>query len=91
VVSGSNPLEEKQRAGKGENVTQLTTIYIEQYAKLHKKSWRADKRRIEQYIIPHIGNRLIDSVERADVAKLHLKITKSGKPYEANRVFSLLV
>jgi integrase len=61
--------------------------YLNRWAIPRKKTWRADKRRIERRILPALGNRRLDDVKRHDVAALQASIVA---PYESNRVIEVL-
>lgn len=89
VIDGNDPLENRKKAAKGETVKDLCAVYLEQHAKVHKKSWKEDERRIEQYILSIWGNLKVSNIKRADTAALHGKIGKNH-PYEANRVLELI-
>ncbi len=86
---GADPLEELQEARRGDTVKDLAAIYLERHAKKHKKSWKDDERRLDNYIVPALGHRKIADVKRSDVARLHGDIGDT-KPYEANRVLALV-
>lgn len=89
VLSGSDPLEKRKKAAKGETINDLAIAYVARHAKVHKKSWKDDERRINKYILPLWGNLKVVNIKRADVAALHGKIG-AQHPYEANRVLELL-
>src|SRR5690606_16220907 len=55
----------------------------------HKKSWRKDESHINRFIIPAWGTHKVVNVLQSDVIALHNKIGKT-RPYEANRVLTLL-
>jgi integrase len=63
--------------------------FIDNYAKLHKRTWADDLGRLERHILPVWRTQCLDAISRADVAALHQKIGKKT-PYEANRVLSLI-
>jgi len=84
-----DPLETRKRLAAGETMADLCEAYLERHAKLVKRSWRDDERRINGRIIPKLGNVKASAVKRADVAALHTKIGKTA-PYEANRVTALI-
>lgn len=67
----------------------MTQAYIEQHAKIRKRTWREDKRRIDLYVLPALGSRKISAVIRPDIAKLHRRVGRTS-PYEANRLLALL-
>ena len=87
-TSGADPLEERQKATRGETVADLCAAYMERHGNA-KKSGGDDQRRIDRYILPPWRNLKASAIKRADVAALHSKIGKRG-PYEANRVLALL-
>lgn len=83
-----DPLEERQKAARGETVADLCAAYMERHGDA-KKSGTEDQRRIDRYILPAWRNLKAAAIKRADVAALHSKVGKRG-PYEANRVLALL-
>jgi integrase len=87
--SGSDPVDARQKARKGETVRDLAALYMERHAKPHKKTWREDERRLNKWVVPAFGSRKVVEVKRPDVARLHHKIGESA-PYEANRVLALV-
>jgi integrase len=76
---------------KGEpTVKELAGDYIEQHAIPHKKpsSVKQDRRMIRTHVIPALGDKLVSTVGKRDIEKLHNSLMDT--PYEANRVRSLL-
>ena len=87
----ADPLAERQHEALGETMRELCAIYLDRYAKPHKKSWREDERRINNRLLPRWGDLKAKAIHRADVAALHAEIgAKEGKPYEANRTLALI-
>lgn len=86
---GRDPLEERQKAARGEAFKELCTQYLERYAKPQKRSWKDDERRINKRLLPQWANWKIVNIRHADVATLHSKIGVDH-PYEANRVVELI-
>ncbi len=89
IIEGHDPLEERKQALRSKAVRELAVAYLERHAKVHKKSWKDDERRIDKYILPAWANARASNIKRADVAALHAKIGRKH-PYEANRVVELL-
>jgi integrase len=84
---GKDPLEEKNKARNGTLMSDLCIAYMERHAKLRKKSWMEDQRRIKLYILPAFGSKQVQQLRRADIAALHHDIgAVQQKPYMANRV-----
>lgn len=90
VIEQKDPLEDRMKQRRGEKIKDLCGVYIERYAKLHKKSWKKDESRINRIIIPRWGNHMADSINRSDVAELHSQLGEMSGHYEANRVVELL-
>jgi len=89
IAQGINPNKEKSKIKKELTFEELFTLYLERYAKPHKKSWGNDS---TQYRI-HLkqwDKRKISSIHKADVEVLHAKIGKTSGQYAANRVLSQL-
>jgi integrase len=87
-IGGADPLEQRQKAARGETVADLCSAYMERHGNA-KKSARDDQRKIDRYILPAWRTRKAAAIRRADVAALHAKIGKTA-PYEANRTLALL-
>lgn len=89
VLDGKDPLEEKNKAAKGTRFDAFCEMYIERYAKQHKKSWLEDQRRIDKYLKPEFGTHRVDAISRNDIARLHSRLG-SEYPYAANRCIEQL-
>lgn len=89
VTTGGDPAEVRKQKRQAETVTEFAALYMERHAKVGKKSWQADERRLRRYILPDFGQRPLAEVTRVDVAKLYQRI-RAEHPHEANRVLSLL-
>ena len=89
VEEGRDPLQEKKIAARGKTFGDLLESYIEDHAKLHKKTWEADQRRLNRLVPVAWKGRKADSITGADVAELHRRIGRET-PYEANRLLENL-
>lgn len=89
VNNGGDPLHDRKKSVRGKTINDLCEAYLERYAKLHKKTWRDDNRRINTHIISIWKNTPVNSIKREDIASLHNKIGRNA-PYEANRTLALL-
>lgn len=89
VTDGDDPLDIRRRAANGETIKDLCKTYLDRHAKLRKRSWKDDERRIERHIKPAWANLKVVALKRTDVAMLHNKIGCNG-PYEANRTVRLI-
>ena len=63
----------------------LAEQYMDRHAKVHKRSWREDRRALDRDILPRLKNRKAKDVRRADVSALIDVIIERGAPVLANR------
>ena len=96
VEDGQDPLLEKQRAAHGQTMGDLIDRYIKDHAigprgegDPHKRTWRADQRRLNRHIPTAWRGRKVSAIKRHDVAELHNRIG-ANTPYEANRLLEVL-
>lgn len=89
LVDGKDPLAERQRVAQGETVKDLATLYLERYAKPHKKTWRTDNAMLRDLILPRWGTLKLTALARTDVADLHRRMGLKH-PYSANRMTELV-
>lgn len=88
IAKGENPARERQRIKSEATFGELFDIYLEQYAKPHKRTWPND----QSMYNCHLGglkNRRLRDIRKADVGDLHAKIGRES-PYAANRVVALV-
>lgn len=64
--------------------------YIEKYAMVNKKSWKADKRTLDVDILPEIGHLKMRDIKRRDLVVVIDKVAGKGSLIMANRVHALL-
>ena len=67
----------------------LSERYIEDYAKEHKRSWKADSQRLRDHLVPAIGKRKLSEISLSQLQRLHSRIKKEKSPATANRVAAL--
>jgi integrase len=91
IDQGHDPLAEREALLKAPSVTDLVGRWREEAApKKRERSRQEDESLLAQWIIPELGRKLVAEVKRADIEKLHNKITKTGAPVRANRTIALL-
>ena len=90
VERGNDPASDKMEARRGATVRDLCGRFLSDYANGRKKesSIRDDRRMIEQFVIPFLGNRKVSEVGRPDMLNLHNSLRDT--PYQANRVLALM-
>ena len=91
VDQGGDPASDLANMKDALTIKALAQRYLEEHAKPKKKpaSYTRDKRLIERFILPAIGRKRIDALNRGDVAKLHTKIGQVT-PIQANRTLAVL-
>ena len=86
---GCDPLDQRAKRNHGETIADLAETYIERHAKVHKRTWIADQRAINKYILPAWATKQVQNLERSDVARLHHDVGRTY-PYTANRLLELI-
>jgi integrase len=71
-------------------VNALVETYLQDYARVQKRSWRDDSRRLHKKVIPAWRHRLVKDISRADVRDLLAEPVRAGHITEANRLRALL-
>ncbi len=89
VRDGTDPIGERRRAAQGRTFGDLIESYVERHAKVHKKTWRDDKQRLNRHIPASWHGRKAHSITREEIAELHDRIGRRT-PYEANRLLEVL-
>ena len=89
-TEGADPAHERHAARDVFTVGDLATLYIEQHAKPHKKSWREDQWKLNKYVLPAWKSRPVAAITRTDVHALLDAIAGNGTGVQANRVQSLI-
>ena len=87
---GGDPAYEKRASKKAETFTQLADLYVQEYAKPNKKSWRLDEKALHRDVVPRLGSRRAVDITRRDVRDVLDAIKGRGSPIQANRTFEML-
>jgi integrase len=90
IAAGEDPQAERverRETSTAETVAQIAELYLDVYAKEHKrpKSYSMDRWQLETYVLPRWGDRPVDQVTKRDVRELledlaEGKIAARGKP-----------
>lgn len=89
ILDNVNPLDKRKQLSKEQTIRVLCDAYLSRYAKIHKKTWQEDERRINRHILSKWGSHSVKSITRNDIAAFHTQLGKTV-PYEANRILRLL-
>jgi integrase len=88
IVDGANPNQQKKSIRQEIEFGQLFNQYMNDYAKVHKKSWSNDQDLYKCHLTEW-KNKKISSIKKSDITNIHIKIGKH-RQYAANRALSLL-
>lgn len=75
---------------KKDSIDALAELYIEQHAKVKKRTWRADNGKLRNDVLKRWKGRPVSSITRRDCVELIQGIADRGAPIVANRVSALL-
>lgn len=89
VATGQDAAAIRERRTREVSLGQLFVRYLDDFAKLHKRTWAQDRAQFERYLGQWRGRR-VDSVTRADVVKLHAQVGAENGHYAANRALALV-
>jgi integrase len=91
IDGGGDPLAELEAERGAPTVNDLIRRFLEEHVSRKRPSTQADYRiAIERHIRPAIGNKKLAEVTWADGDALHRKLTKAGKPTQANRIAAVM-
>ena len=89
VKKGRDPSQEKREKALAETFGELANLYIEQYAKPRKRSWKEDLRKIKVEVPKGWKNRRASEITRRDVREV-IEAKALASPLAANRLRALL-
>jgi integrase len=90
VESGKDPIAERKAAREVRTFKAVATDFLDHHVKAKRKARTADEyeRILTLHVIPTLGSKRIVDLSRADVARVHSKLSES--PYQANRAIALV-
>jgi integrase len=90
AARGNDPAQARKKHRTGDTVADLAQLYLERHAKVKKRSWREDERKLEKDLLPPWGSWKAADVKRADVLAMLDEIVDRGAPITANRTLALV-
>ncbi len=87
---GELAIAKKRAEQEAETFKDLVRLWIDRWAKSHRKHWEEAKRTLDYDAIPAFGNRKVRDIKRRDINRLLDKIIDRGSPTSANRNLQLL-
>jgi integrase len=89
VDRGEDPMAEERAERLAPTLADLADQYIAEHLPNKRPvPAKEDKRQLAKYILPRLGPKKLDSITKADIRALQMKL--EATPYRANRVLSLL-
>jgi len=86
---GEDPALAKDRDREAPTFKLLADRYIEEYAKPNKRTWKKDRRLLDNNLIPALGRKKAHLITRADLRAELNKVKNRPAPVEANRTFEV--
>jgi len=91
IDQGGDPLAELEAERGAPSVADLCDRFEAEHLPRKRPATQAEYRRqIARDVRPVLGGRKVAEVAWADIDALHRKMTKAGRPYQANRTVALL-
>jgi hypothetical protein len=89
VIRGSRVCEEECHL-EVYGSSSVAAEYMEWHARVKKKTWRDDQRRLEPDLLPQWGERPANEITRRDVIAVLDRVADRGAPISANRLRALV-
>lgn len=80
----------RAEARRAPTVAQLVELYLEEWAKPRKKSWRRDEALLGAKVSPRWGSRIAATITRRDVRDLNMAVIRGHGETTANRTFEIV-
>ena len=90
IGNGEDPSGDKIAANRAPRITDLAKRYMDEHSRVKKKpkSIKKDEQAWERLILPHLGQRRVKDIARADIAKTMTDLADT--PAMANKVLTIL-
>ena len=89
IARGENPAEAKRAARAEMTLEQLFNLWLERYAKVHRKRWAEAEAYLKRYLDDWRHHKL-SSIRKAHVQALHAEVGQKHGEVAANHLVSLL-
>jgi integrase len=88
VADKTDPAEVKKLSRTGRSVEKVFEEYLSRHVKENNRTWEETERLFRKDVIPALGEKLIQDVEKQDIIKLIDSIIDRGSKTMANRVLA---
>ena len=91
VETGADPIAERKAARGVPTLSELAADFMALHIATKRKGRTGEEyaRLLKLCILPALGSRRVTDIKRADVARMHTKLSAGG-PYQANRALAVL-
>ena len=89
IASGKNPADEKRNVRDEITFKELFELYLERYAKVHKRAWESDVNLYRRHCQP-IAECKLSHIKTTDIRRIHAKLGSNNGIYVANRFLALV-
>ena len=90
AAKGEDPAAEKKRGRQAETFRDLAERYLDEHAKVNKRSWKADRNIILKDLLPRFGFRKAAEISRREIREMLKAIGDRGAPIQANRTLEIV-
>jgi integrase len=91
IDQGGDPLGEIESARSAPSMAELCDRFIEEHvSRKRANTARAYGLLLRLYVRPQLGSKRVSEVSFSDIDALHRKVTKAGRPAQANRLVAML-
>jgi integrase len=90
VADGRDPVRESNDRALVATLGDLFQQYMDEHAKVHKKSWQQDEWNYNRHVRKHWEKRRVDEITPTLVTRLHNRLTATSGPVMANRILALV-
>jgi integrase len=88
---GLDPAAEKKKlTARADSVEELAALYVEQYAKPKKRSWKKDDQILKREVLPLLGRKRVVDVVRQDIRDVLQPIIDREAPIRANHTLEVV-
>ncbi|OXS99093.1 hypothetical protein B7H23_12880 [Notoacmeibacter marinus] len=90
VAEGADPAGDKKARREAVTLSELADLYVESYAKRHKKTWAEDERILRVDVLPAIGQIKAKELRKRDVLDVVNAKIDAGKGQTSRSVFAVV-
>ena len=87
MLKGKNPNAEKKKLRAETTFAEMFHLFMENYSKLHKKTWKADEKAVSRFL-EHWFHRKLSAISKQEILNLHEKVRQENGLYQANRLLA---